>query len=162
MATTDNYISDSEHDSVQSNIDSDLHPTSTKKLCRSSVQHYSKSCSLPAKCTYDSAWEARFTWLEYSKNHQGAFCMICKKWGVALERVGLLNPFRTGSMQLKKWRNTNSLKHIFSHVPQKLLHNRKVYLSINYFRVYPMDKRQKTGWLLRRCWDVLTFLLDVT
>jgi len=31
--------------------------------------------NIPAKRTYNSAWEARFTWLEYSKDHQGAFCM---------------------------------------------------------------------------------------
>ena len=76
-APKDIHSSDSEDDSVQSDADSALHPTSTKKLCTSSVQRRSKSHPLSGKRSYNPKWEKQFTWLEYSEDHQGAFCKIC-------------------------------------------------------------------------------------
>ena len=88
---------------------------------RNSVQRRSKSRPLSGKRSYNLKWEKQFTWLEYSEDHQGAFCKICKKRGVTLERMelGLLNPLTTGRKPLRKWRHTHSLKFIFSHVLQK-------------------------------------------
>ena len=48
----------------------------------SSQQRRSKSDPLSSKQGYNKNWEKKFTWLQYSDNHQGAFCKICNKWNI--------------------------------------------------------------------------------
>lgn len=74
--------------STDTEPDSDTDHLQPKKLCTASIQRRSKSRPQTSKRSYNKKWEKEFTWLEYSEDHQGAFCKVCKKRGVSLERTG--------------------------------------------------------------------------
>lgn len=102
-------VSDSED--VTSDSDCSVAPP-PKKQCisqppASSVKRRSKSRPLVSIRKYNKKWEQSFPWLEYSEDHQGAFCKICKKWGKSLQRTGgawITKPFKTWKKAMEKMR----------------------------------------------------------
>ena len=91
-----------------SEADSELQdkPSPPKKLCTAS-QKRSKSRSLTSKRKYNKKWEENFPWLEYSEDHQGAFCKVCKKRGRLLQRTGgawITKPFNNWKKAMEKMR----------------------------------------------------------
>ena len=61
-----------------------------------------KSRSLTSKRKYNKKWEENFPWLEYSEDHQGAFCKVAKNKEECfkeLEEHGLLSHSITGRRQ---------------------------------------------------------------
>ena len=104
--------------STDTEPDSDTDHLQPKKLCTASIQRRSKSHPQTSKRSYNKKWEKEFTWLEYSEDHQGAFCKVCKKRGVSLERTGgawITKPFNNWKKALEKMRaHSQSEVHIQS------------------------------------------------
>ena len=73
---TDGCNTDTEPDSDTDHLQ--VTPAKKPRTTSSSQQRRSKSCALSSKRGYNKKWEKEFTWLEYSDDHQGAFCKICK------------------------------------------------------------------------------------
>ena len=98
--TSSSSDSDSEADSECL----DPKPNPPKKP-RTASQKRSKSRSLTSNRKYNKKWEETFPWLEYSEDHQGAFCKVCKKRGRSLQRIGgawITKPFNNWKKTIEK------------------------------------------------------------
>lgn len=54
---------------------------------------------------YCNTWENNFSWLEYDKDCNGAFCKICRKSGRSLQRTGgvwVTKPFSNWKKAVEK------------------------------------------------------------
>ena len=104
--------------STDTESDSDTDHLQPKKLCTASIQRRDKCRPQASKRNYNKNWEKKFTWLEYSEDHQGVFCKVCKKRGVSLERTGgawITKPFNNWKKALEKMRaHSQSEVHIQS------------------------------------------------
>ena len=104
--------------STDTESDSDTDHLRPKKLCTTSIQRRANSHPQTSKRNYNKKWEKEFTWLEYSEDHQGAFCKVRKKRGVSLERTGgaqITKPFNNQKKALEKKRaHSQSEVHIQS------------------------------------------------
>ena len=126
--------------STDTESDSDTDHLQPKKLCTASIQCCAKSCPQASKRNYNKKWEKKFTWLEYSEDHQGAFCKVCKKRGVSLERTGgawITKPFNNWKRLLRKCGHIHNQRFTSNHVmlKQMLPQLSKVDLLFNLFRV---------------------------
>ena len=101
-STSSSSDSDSESDSEC------LYPKPSLRIKPRTTSHNrSKSSSLTSKRQYNKKWEENFPWLEYSEHHQGAFCKVCKKRGILLQRTGgawITKPFNNWKNAIEKMR----------------------------------------------------------
>ncbi len=54
---------------------------------------------------YNKKWEESFNWLMFDKNFQGAFCKVCRKRGISLQRTGgtwISKPFTNWKKAIEK------------------------------------------------------------
>ena len=68
-----------------------LKEKNAKRQCSSSTvheKHRSKYRLPTSNRKYNKKWEESFTWLTYDDNFQGAFCKVCRKRGISLQRTG--------------------------------------------------------------------------
>ena len=94
-----------------------IQPNPLKKL-------YSSSTSKPPSKSgsgirrYNKKWEEIFSWLEFDKNLQGAFCKLCKKGGGSLQRTGgawITKPFTNWKKATQKMKShSKSEVHLLS------------------------------------------------
>ena len=85
-------MSSSEDENESSKSDTEcLEPSPAKRQCSSSTvheKHRSKYRLPTSNRKYNKKWEESFTWLTYDDNFQGAFCKVCRKRGISLQRTG--------------------------------------------------------------------------
>jgi len=96
--------SEDENDSSKSDTES-LEPSPAKK--KKSVQEKCRSKYRPATSNrkYNKKWEQSFNWLIFDDNFQGAFCKVCRKRGISLQRTGgtwISKPFKNWKKALEK------------------------------------------------------------
>ena len=102
-------ISSSEGENENSKSDTEcLEPSSAKRQCSSSTVHekHRKKYQLPtSNWKYNKKWEENFIWLTYDDNFHGAFCKVCTKRGISLqrtERTWISRPFKNWKMAIEK------------------------------------------------------------
>ena len=84
-----------------------LDPTcklSPPKKPHTTLHKWPKSHSLTSKRKYNTKWEEKFSWLEHSEDHQGAFCKVCKNEEECfkeLEEHGVLSHSITGRRKMR-------------------------------------------------------------
>ena len=108
--------SEDENDSSKSDTES-LEPSPAKK--KKSVQEKRRSKYRPATSNrkYNKKWEESFNWLIFEDNFQGAFCKVCRKRGISLQRTGgtwISKPFKNWKKALKMKAHAKSEIHIQS------------------------------------------------
>ena len=83
--------SEEEYESSDSDAESQtecLEPSPAKKKKSVDVKHRSKTRQATSIPKYNRKWEERFNWLIFDDNFQEAFCKVCRKRGVSLQRTG--------------------------------------------------------------------------
>ena len=65
-----------------------LEPSPAKKQLTERGKHRSKYRPVTNIRKYNNKWEENFNWLIFDENFQWAFCKICRKRGISLQRMG--------------------------------------------------------------------------
>ena len=114
-------IASSSEDESES-TDTEYSEPRVKKQCTGSTvpeRRRSKSRPLISKRKYNKKWEETFPWVEYDENFQGAFCKVCRKRGMSLQRTGgawITKPFNNWKKATEKMRaHSQSEVHIQSY-----------------------------------------------
>ena len=127
-----NIMSSSEDENESSKSDTEcLEPSPAKRQCSSSTVHEKRQSKyrLPtSNRKYKKKWEESFTWLTYDdnfhSNFQGAFCKVCRKRGISLQRTGgtwISRPFKNWKKAIEKMKAHTKSDFTSCHVKQRRL-----------------------------------------
>ena len=117
-----NIMSSSEYENKSSKSDTEcLEPSPAKRQCSSSTLHEKRRSKyqLPtSNRKYNKKWNESFTWLTYNDNFQGAFCKVCRKRRISLQKTGgtwISRPFKNCKKAIEKMKaHAKSEVHILS------------------------------------------------
>ena len=96
--------SEDEIDSNQSDTEC-LEPSPAKKRLTVHEKRRRKYRPVTSSRKYNKKWEESFNWLTFDENFRGAFCKVCRKRGISLQRTGgtwISKPFKNWKKAIEK------------------------------------------------------------
>ena len=96
--------SEDEIDSNQSDTEC-LEPSPAKKRLTVHEKRRRKYRPVTSSRKYNKKWEESFDWLTFDENFRGAFCKVCRKRGISLQRTGgtwISKPFKNWMKAIEK------------------------------------------------------------
>lgn len=137
-----------------------MKPSPAKK--KKGVHEKSRSKYRPATSSrkYNKKWEERFDWLIFDANFRGAFCKVCRKRGVSLQRTGgtwISKPF-------KNWMKAHTKSEIHIQSCEVEMAAARALQAGTIVQQLQLGDEQKarTGWPLKPSFAVHTFLFVAT